>query len=65
MLTFKIRKTSKNVANNVSNFGGDMVTPSQLTAVACYDAGPLKVRLQNVTPATPKPLHIQGYVSRE
>jgi len=49
-----VNPLNPNVTNNVSNFGGNIVTPSQLTAVACYDAGPLKVRLQTVTPATTK-----------
>jgi predicted N-acetyltransferase YhbS len=35
----------KYVANSVSMFGGILFTPIQLTAVACYAAGPLKVRL--------------------
>jgi len=38
-----------------------LFTPIQLTAVACYDSGPLKVRLsirsQNVPLPPPTPLH--------
>ena len=60
--------TYKNVANNVSKFGGILFTPIQLTAVACYASGPLKVRLsfrsQNVPPPTPKPLHKHQYIRR-
>jgi len=44
----------KYVANSVSKFGGILFTPIWLTAVACYAAGSLKVRLsfrsQNVPP---------------
>jgi len=35
----------KDVANIVSKFEGIFFTPIRLTAVACYAAGPLKVRL--------------------
>jgi len=53
------RTTSKDVTNSVSQFGGILFTPIRLTAVACYAAGPLKVRLsfrsQNVPPPPPKP----------
>jgi hypothetical protein len=48
--------TYKDVANSVLKFGGILFTSIQLTAVACYAAGPLKVMLsfrsQNV------PLHL-------
>jgi len=58
--------TSNDVANKVSKFGGILLTPIQLTAVACYASGPLKVRLsfrsQNVPPPPPKTLHKYGYI---
>jgi hypothetical protein len=54
--------TYKDVANNVSKFGGILFTSIRLTAVAYYATGPLKVRLpfgsQDVPPPPPKPLHI-------
>jgi len=37
--------TSKDIANGMSKFGGILFTHIWLTAVACYAAGPLKVRL--------------------
>jgi len=53
--------TYKDVADSVSNFGGILLTPIWLTAVACHASGPVKVRLsfmsQNVPPPLPKPLH--------
>jgi hypothetical protein len=62
------RTTYKDIANRVSKFGGILFTPIQLTAVACYATGPLKVRLsfrsQNVPPPPPKPLHKHRYVRR-
>jgi hypothetical protein len=62
------RTISKDVANNVSKFGGILFNPIQLTAVACYASGPLKVRLsfwsQNVPPPPSKPLHIHWYILR-
>jgi hypothetical protein len=64
----KSRTTYKGVANSVSKFGGILFTPIRLTAVACYAAGPLKVRLlfgsQNVPPPPLKPLHKHWYRSR-
>jgi len=60
--------TSKDVANSVLKFEGILFTPIWLTAVACYAAGPLKVRLsfrsQNVPPPPPKPLHQHRYIRR-
>ena len=54
------------IANSM--FGGILYTLIQLIAVACYAAGPLKVRLsfrsQNVPPPPPKPLHKHGYIRR-
>jgi hypothetical protein len=51
--------TYKDVANSVSKFGEILFTPIQLNVVACYAAGPLKVRLsfrsQNVPPPPRKP----------
>ena len=51
----------KYVASSVSKFSGILFTSIRLTAVACYAAGPFKIRLsfgsQNVPPAPPKPLH--------
>jgi len=48
--------------------GGILFTPIRLTAVACYAAGPLKVRLsfrsQNVSPPPPQPLHKHWYICR-
>jgi len=56
------------VSNSVPKFGGILFTPIQLTAVACYASGPLKVRLsfrsQNVPPPPPKPLHKHRYTHR-
>jgi len=50
------RTTYIYVANSVSKFGGILLTPNLLTAVACHAARPLKLRLscrsQNV------PLHL-------
>ena len=47
--------------NSVLKFGGILFTTIWLISVACYAAGPLKVRLpfrsQNVPPSPPKPLH--------
>ena len=40
--------THKVVASSVSKFGGILFTPIRLTAVACYAAGPLNVRLNSV-----------------
>jgi len=58
----KSRMTYKDVANSLSKFEGILFTPIQLTAVACYATGALKVRLpfgsQNVSPPPSKPLHI-------
>jgi len=60
--------TSKDVANSVSKFGGILFTPIWLTAVACYAAGLLKVRLsfssQNVLPPPPEPLYKHRYICR-
>jgi len=57
--------TYKDVANSVSKFGGILFTSIRLTAVVCYAAGPLKVRLsfrsQNVPTPPPKPLHKHRY----
>jgi hypothetical protein len=36
----------------VSKFGGILFTPIQLTAVACYASGTLKVRLLHTLPAS-------------
>jgi len=62
------RTTSKDVTSNVSKFGGILFTPVRLTAVACYAAGPLKVRRsfrsQNVPLPTPEPLHKHRYIRR-
>jgi hypothetical protein len=56
----------KYIANSVSKFGRILFTPIRSTAVACYDAGPLKVRLsfrsQNVPRPPPKPLHTHRYI---
>ena len=56
------------VTNGVSKFGGILFTPIQLTAVACYASGHLKVELslksQNVPPPTPKPFHKHRYRCR-
>jgi len=63
----KSRTTYKEVATSVSMFGGILFTPIRLTAVACYAAGPMEVRLafrsQNVPPPPPKPLHKHRYIS--
>jgi hypothetical protein len=60
--------TYKDVGNSVLMFGGILLTPFRLTAVACYAAGPLKVRLsfrsQNVLPPTPLSLHKHRYIHR-
>ena len=60
------RSTYKDVTNSVSKSGGILFTPIQLTAVACYASGPLKVRLSfrshNVPPPPPKPLHKHWYI---
>ena len=60
--------TYKDVTNSVLKFGEILFTPIQLTAMACYDAGPLKVRFsfrrQNVPPPPPNPLHKHRYISR-
>jgi hypothetical protein len=59
---------SKVAADSVSKFGGILFTPVQLTALACYASGYLKVRLsfksQNVPPPPPKPLHKHRYRGR-
>jgi len=59
--------TYKDVANSVSKFGRILFTPIRLSAMTCYVAGPLKVRLsfrsQNVPPPPPKPLHKHRYIS--
>ena len=65
IMPIKPKKFKKDVAKSVSNFGGNLVTPSSLSVITCYAAGHLKVRFQNVLPAPPKSLHIQGYVSRK
>jgi len=53
--------TSKDIANSMSKFGGILFTHIWLTAVACYAAGPLKVRLsfrsQMYPPPPPEPHH--------
>ena len=68
MSTLYSRTTSKDVSNNVLKFGGILFPPIRLTAVACYTAGLLKVRLsfrsQNVHPPPPKPLHKHRQVDR-
>jgi hypothetical protein len=60
--------TYKDVAHSVSKFGRILFTPIRLSAMTCYVAGPLKVRLsfrsQNVPPPPPKPLHKHRYTSR-
>jgi hypothetical protein len=60
--------TYKDIANSVSKFGGILFTPIELTVVACYASGPMKVRLlfrsQNVPPPPPKPLHRHWYICR-
>ena len=67
MSPFNSRTTYKDVANSFSIFGGILFTPIPLTAVACYAAGPLKVRLsfrsQNVPLPPPKPLQKHQYRS--
>jgi len=58
--------TAKEVADNVSKFGGNLFTPIWWTAVAGYASGPLKVRFsfrsQNVPPAPPKHLNKHLYI---
>jgi len=53
---------------HLSKFRGISFTPIWLTAVACYDAGPLKVMLSfrshSVPPPPPKPLHKHRYTRR-
>jgi hypothetical protein len=60
--------TYKDVANSVPKFGRILFTPIRLSAMTCYVAGPLKVRLsfrsQNVPRPPPKPLHKHRYISR-
>ena len=60
--------TYKDVTNSVPKFGRILFTPIRLSAMTCYVAGPLKVRLsfrsQNVPPPLPKPLHKHRYISR-
>ena len=62
------RTTYIYIANSVSKFGGILFTPIQLTAVARYASGPMKVRLsfrsQNVPLPPPKPLHKHEYIRR-
>jgi len=64
-------KTSKDVANSVSKFGGILFTPIRLTAVACYASEPLKIRLsfrsQNaplhlLNPSTNTDIYIYIYI---
>jgi len=54
------RMASKVVTDSVLKFDEILFTPIQLTAVACYASGHLKVRLsfksQIVPPPPPKPL---------
>jgi len=54
--------TYKDIANSVLKFGGILLTPIRLTAVACYATATMKDRLsfrsQNVPPPPTKPLHI-------
>ena len=60
------RMTSKYVAKSASSFGGNLVTPSQLTAVACYTVeGQTSFSSQNVPSAPHKILHKHGYISRQ
>ena len=60
--------TYKDVANSVSKFGRILSIPFRLSAMTCYAAGPLKVRLsfrsQNVPLPPPQPLHKHRYRSR-
>jgi len=62
------RTTYMYVANSVSKFGGILFTPIQLTAVAHYSSGPMKVKLlfrsKNVPPPPCKPHHKHWYVCR-
>jgi len=64
----KSQTTYKDIANSMSKFGGILLTPIRVTAVACYASGPAKVRLSfrslNVPPPPPKPLHKHRYISR-
>jgi len=57
---------TKVVTNGVSKCGGILFTPVQLTAVACYASGPMKVRLSFrspiVPPPPPKPLLKHRYI---
>jgi hypothetical protein len=54
------------MVKSVFKFGGILVTAIWLTALSCYAAGPLKVRLsfrsQSVPPPIPKPLHKHRYI---
>ena len=60
--------TYKDITNSVLKFWGILFTPIWLAAVACYDAGPLKVRpsfrSQSVPPPPPKPHHKHRYTHR-
>ena len=65
MCPLNCQSTYKDIVNNALKFGGILFSPIRLTAVACYAAGPLKVRLsfriQNVQPSPPKPLRKHRY----
>jgi hypothetical protein len=60
--------TYKDVANSVSKFGRILFTPIRLSAMTCYVAGPLKVRLsfrsKNVPSPPPKAPYKHRYISR-
>ena len=68
MSPLKSRTTYKDVVNSVSKFGGILFTFIRWTAVACYVAGPLKVRLsfrsQNIPPPPLNPLNKHRYKRR-